>query len=290
MFTTLSESALGRFLHVFLVDSERCILPFLFFFSVFLFVFGALVIGTVSYTEIDWKAYMQQIEQIKNGERDYYNVRGITGPLVYPAGYVYVFSALHSAVNGGGAREATSASAIASAQWIFLSILIANIIIIAYTCIRYLGVPKFYFLFLVFSKRMWSLTLLRLFNDLPAMLIAHLALLAFSHEKLLMGCTLYSLAVSCKMNVLLMAPGLAWYLYRRTGSSLEKTGRWIIYMGVIQLVLGAPFLVHNPQAYIHRSFELSRVFLYKWTVNWRFVSEGRRISSAGCICRRVDAM
>ena len=124
---------------------------------------------------------------------------------------------------------------------------------------------------------MWSLSLLRLFNDAPAMLIAHLALLAFSHEHLLLGCTMYSLAVSCKMNVLLMAPGLAWYLFRRTGSSVEKTCRWILYMGFIQLVLGAPFLLHNPKAYIHRSFELSRVFLYKWTVNWRFVSEGRDI-------------
>ena len=37
-------------------------------------------------TEIDWKAYMQQIVQYRNGERDYTLIKGDTGPLVYPAG------------------------------------------------------------------------------------------------------------------------------------------------------------------------------------------------------------
>ena len=37
-------------------------------------------------TEIDWKAYMQQIAQYRSGERDYTLIKGDTGPLVYPAG------------------------------------------------------------------------------------------------------------------------------------------------------------------------------------------------------------
>lgn len=37
-------------------------------------------------TEIDWKAYMQQIVQYRSGERDYTLIKGDTGPLVYPAG------------------------------------------------------------------------------------------------------------------------------------------------------------------------------------------------------------
>jgi len=37
-------------------------------------------------TEIDWKAYMQQIAQYRSGERDYTLMKGDTGPLVYPAG------------------------------------------------------------------------------------------------------------------------------------------------------------------------------------------------------------
>lgn len=44
-------------------------------------------------------------------------------------------------------------------------------------------------------------------------------------------------------------------------------------MGMVQLVLGAPFLLENPVAYIHRSFDLGRMFLYKWTVNFKFLPE-----------------
>jgi len=36
-------------------------------------------------------------------------------------------------------------------------------------------------------------------------------------------------------------------------------------------VLGLPFLLVNPVGYVDRSFELGRQFLFKWTVNWRFL-------------------
>jgi len=41
----------------------------------------------------------------------------------------------------------------------------------------------------------------------------------------------------------------------------------------VKLVLGLPFLLTSPTAYISQSFELSRQFLFKWTVNWRFLPE-----------------
>lgn len=34
-----------------------------------------------------------------------------------------------------------------------------------------------------------------------------------------------------------------------------------------------PFLLVNPWSYLSRSFDLGRVFLYEWTVNWKFISE-----------------
>ena len=53
------------------------------------------ILKYISYTEIDWKAYMEQVEKFINGERDYLKIEGVTGPCVYPAGHLYIFSLLY---------------------------------------------------------------------------------------------------------------------------------------------------------------------------------------------------
>lgn len=40
-----------------------------------------------------------------------------------------------------------------------------------------------------------------------------------------------------------------------------------------QLLLGMPFLLENPVGYTSRAFDLGRQFLFRWTVNWRFLPE-----------------
>lgn len=62
---------------------------------------NAIIINKVGYTEIDWVAYMQEVNYFLNGERDYYLIKGDTGPLVYPAGFVYFYSAIHWITDGG---------------------------------------------------------------------------------------------------------------------------------------------------------------------------------------------
>lgn len=52
-------------------------------------------------TEIDWQAYMEQVAMFLAGERDYTVIKGGTGPLVYPAAHVYIYSALHYVTDGG---------------------------------------------------------------------------------------------------------------------------------------------------------------------------------------------
>ena len=42
---------------------------------------------------------------------------------------------------------------------------------------------------------------------------------------------------------------------------------------ILQLVLGAPFLVSYPGSYLSKAFELSRVFLHIWSVNFKFLPE-----------------
>jgi hypothetical protein len=52
-------------------------------------------------TEIDWTAYMEQVTQFVNGERDYPKMEGGTGPLVYPAAHVYIYTGLYHLTNKG---------------------------------------------------------------------------------------------------------------------------------------------------------------------------------------------
>jgi len=59
------------------------------------------ILMLIADTEIDWKAYMEQIEQFVNGERDYTMIKGGTGPLVYPAAHVYVYWALYQITDKG---------------------------------------------------------------------------------------------------------------------------------------------------------------------------------------------
>lgn len=52
-------------------------------------------------TEIDWRSYMQQVDQYIAGEEDYLKIKGDTGPLVYPALHVYIYRGLHAITNNG---------------------------------------------------------------------------------------------------------------------------------------------------------------------------------------------
>ena len=40
---------------------------------------------------------------------------------------------------------------------------------------------------------------------------------------------------------------------------------------MLQVLLGLPFLVEHPKSYLLRAFEFSRVFTFKWSVNWQFL-------------------
>ena len=80
-----------------------------------------------------------------------------------------------------------------------------------------------------------------------------------------------SAALSVKMSVLLYLPGLLVILFKRRG--LGATLRYIFTIVSVQMVLASRFLQHNAWAYLRSAFDFGRVFLYKWTVNWRFVDE-----------------
>ncbi|KAA0718702.1 Dol-P-Man:Man(5)GlcNAc(2)-PP-Dol alpha-1,3-mannosyltransferase [Triplophysa tibetana] len=222
------------------------------------------VIQRVAYTEIDWKAYMDEVEGVINGTYDYTQLKGDTGPLVYPAGFVYIFTGLYYITDHG--------QNIRLAQYLFAVFYLITLLLVFRIYHRTKKVPPYVFFFICCaSYRIHSIFVLRLFNDPVAMMLLFGAINLFLDGHWTLGSLEFSLAVSVKMNVLLFAPGLLFLLLCEFG--LWKALPKLILCAVIQLLLGLPFLLVNPVGYASRAFDLGRQFLFKWTVNWRFLPE-----------------
>ena len=73
------------------------------------------------------------------------------------------------------------------------------------------------------------------------------------------------------MNVLLFAPAI-FLAYVATGGWIRAI-KQVSLCALVQLIIGFPFLATFPVEYLKGSFDIGRVFLFKWTVNWRFVPE-----------------
>jgi alpha-1,3-mannosyltransferase len=206
---------------------------------------------------------MEEVEGFLEGERDYTKIRGNTGPLVYPAGFLYVFTVLRYMTNEG--------KDIFMAQCVFLVLYIMNLAVVLGLYSKSGKIPAFLCLFLTLSKRIHSIFILRMFNDCVAAFLGYCAVLLYCYRQWRVGSLVYSAAVSIKMNMLLYAPGVFVILLLNLG--LFETVYCIGLCALFQFVLGAPFLLVHPISYIKKAFELSRVFEYKWTVNYKFLPE-----------------
>ena len=73
---------------------------------------------------------MQQVSQYVSGERDYVHIKGATGPLVYPAAHLYIYSALYYFTDQG--RD------IALAQYLFggLYLVVLSVVVACYRIAR----------------------------------------------------------------------------------------------------------------------------------------------------------
>lgn len=239
------------------------------------------IILVVNYTEIDWKAYIDEVDMFLVEELDYKCIYGRTGPLVYPAGFVWLFIALRFFTRGG--------IDINMAQYIFLVVYLASLGM-ALGWYRAANVPLLSTLCLFCSKRIRSLYVLRLFNDCWATFFAFLAvvLLAssitrrgpsqdrfgkvflYNDRRWYMGCLLMSVGISIKMNICLFLPGLLCILwYSVPFANLAVCG---LIGAMWQIFSGFPFISSYQESYLHKAFELSRVFNQRWSVNYQFLS------------------
>ncbi|CBK24812.2 uncharacterized protein [Blastocystis hominis] len=192
---------------------------------------------------------------------DYTQLRGETGPLVYPAGFVYVYSLLYYLTDGG--------VNIRLAQYIFLGLYLATEAVVMILYHRSKVVPQWAMLFLALSKRLKSIYYLRLFNESVLMLPVYLSILLFTYQQWFWGMLLLSISLSIKMNVLLFFPAVLLLLFESVG--VTRAILLLLLCAIVQIVVGAPFIVTNPMGYFSRAFEFSRTFTYKWTVNFKFL-------------------
>ncbi|KAH8106750.1 mannosyltransferase [Cristinia sonorae] len=226
-------------------------------------VLTQLIIRFVAYTEIDWETYVYQLELYLKGERNYGEISGPTGPLVYPAGHVYIHHLLYLVTNAG--------TNITRAQQIYGALYIVSLVLSCAIYGQAGGVPNWVLLLLPLSKRLHSIFALRLFNDCWSVVAAQAAILAYGGGRDVVGTLLYSAALSVKMSALLYLPGILVVLFRR--GNLRAVAAHMIILITTQVALGLPFLRENDVEYLSGAFNFSRAFLYKWTVNWRFVDE-----------------
>jgi alpha-1,3-mannosyltransferase len=71
------------------------------------------------------------------------------------------------------------------------------------------------------------------------------------------------------MNILLFSPAILMLYLACLG--IKKTILQLAVCGIVQVIIGAPFLLTHPISYIKGSFDLGRIFEHKWTVNYRFL-------------------
>ncbi|SCV67200.1 BQ2448_5846 [Microbotryum intermedium] len=229
-----------------------------------------LIIRFIPYTEIDFSTYMQQSSLFIAGERQYSLIKGDTGPLVYPAGFLYIYSGIHHITRGGLDTR--------TAQYLFAQLYLVTLGFVFEILRRCGTIPPYALMLLCLSKRLHSIYALRLFNEAPAMVLFYAAVLAWTRpnrgrKSWITGTLLFSLALSIKMNFLLYLPGLLYLFYTSLG--ITQTLVQLLAIGSIQMLLAVPFLSSRALAidYFKTSFNFSREFLWEWTVNWRWVGQ-----------------
>ena len=73
------------------------------------------------------------------------------------------------------------------------------------------------------------------------------------------------------MSNMLYLPGIMVVVCKKRGLLITTSHLAVIV--ALQGLLSLPFIREYPWEYLSGAFDFSRAFLYKWTVNWRFVPE-----------------
>lgn len=214
---------------------------------------------------------MEQVSQIVDeGQRNYTLVHGGTGPLVYPAGHVAIFSVLWAVTEKG--------TDFFKAQYIFLGLyILTHAIVLLFVfyptdlCVPANRIEKshiykslnkhaklagfsikgalsalpsyvWFVPLLALSKRLHSIYMLRLFNDCFGTLFSVISVALLQRHRWTLSAIFLSLGVSVKMNSLLYLPGAAVIYLQALGLSSAVFKTAVPFL-VIQLVVALPFIL-----------------------------------------------
>merc|ERR1719264_787789 len=191
---------------------------------------------------------MHQADLISSGERNYTRLVGHNGPLVYPAGHAWIHYALHQLTDAGS--DSTMAQQVAMVAYLL------NLILV------FLSIG---------ATRARTLAVVHLFNDPIAVLFFNAAVNLYLDHIWTLGSVFFSLGVSVKMNILLYSPALLAIFISHLG--VAGAVIQIVVCAAVQFILAAPFLSHDPGAYLSGAFNFSRTFMHRETVNWGFLSK-----------------
>lgn len=251
-----------------------------------------VIITKVAYTEIDFSTYMQQIHLINEGEIDYKSIEGDSGPIVYPAGFVQIYQFINWLTNEG--------TDIYAGQLLFSYLLAFTNLLVCCVFGSVQDFPPWPLYMLIMSKRLFSIYVLRLFNDcfttasmVGVTLLLQQASYWYSTSTLIsflltfLAGDLFSIAISIKMNALLYLPAFVIVAYFLVGENILKFIAVLLIIPFVQVMMGWKFLLpafDDEMAstirwnYINNAFNFKRKFLYEWTVNWRFLGEEKFLS------------
>ena len=131
---------------------------------------------------------------------------GDTGPLVYPAGFLYIFSGLKGLTGDG--ENVFMGQVLFAGMYVFVLVTVLKLYAMGKV------VPAWGFCLLVLSKRMHSIFVLRLFNDCVAILFGYLAIYCFTKNKVYAAHAVRRSVVLCRAvlcwTLLLLFLSLRW--------------------------------------------------------------------------------
>ena len=208
---------------------------------------------------------MQQVECYVKDERNYSQIYGDTGPIVYPAGHLHIYHLLYTITDAG--------KNLIRGQYIFMGLYLLTQATVYFIFYKSRRIPPFlYFFVTLLGYRIHSIYMLRMFNDGIAMLFCYLAIALLLCVKsnllqIILSSLSFSMAVGIKMNILLFAP--VFYLTFLFRFGYKNAIIAAASAAIFQLILGSPFFFGPaPWDYIHNAFNFKRVFLYVWTVGF----------------------